>query len=166
MTETPPPSSVPAGQAFDAALSRGRAAIADPLPVLPKIDPTKAPARAVAEVRGLLSARFAHAVPAARAREQHQSTVRALDRLERRFYWQRLRAEFANFVITYRFAILGLLIAAILTVLAILYREAILAFVGGLRSAPVLPASSPVQPSMTTPLPSAPGTTVPGGATP
>jgi len=166
MTEVPASQPVPAGQAFDAALSRGRAAIADPLPVLPKIDPAKAPARAVAEVRGLLSARFAHAVPAARARELHQSTVRALDRLERRFYWQRLRVEFADFVITYRFAILGLLVAAILAVLAILYREAILAFVGGLRSAPVLPAPSPVQPSMTTPLPSAPGTTVPGGATP
>src|SRR5690606_34147390 len=65
MTEAPQSAPVPAGQAFDAALVRGQAAMAEPLPVLAKVDPERSAARTVGRLRETLAARFGWHAPAA-----------------------------------------------------------------------------------------------------
>ena len=144
MTGASDPTPASAAETFDAALVRGRAEAALPPPVLPPVDPEKAPARTAAGLRRMLSARFAHAVPAAEAALLHRQTVRALERLERRYFRRRVRMAIADFVMTYGFAILGFLVVAALVGLAIVFRDAILAFVGGLLASPPAPPA-PVQ---------------------
>lgn len=154
MSDTSTPRAATAGQAFDAALVRGRTAMAEPTPVLPKIEPSNAPARAVADLRAVLSARFSHAIPAAKTSELHRSTLRALHRLEREFYWRRVRLAVSHFMMTYWVIILALLMIAALGGLAFFARETILAFVNDLIAQPLAHPSP------------APGAAVPGAGGP
>lgn len=162
-SETP---QVPAAQAFDAALIRGRTAMAEPLPVLPKVDPAKTPARMVAESRGVLFARLAHAAPAAEAAELHGETVRALSRLRRRLVRRRVRVAVAGFLMTYWVAILSFLVTAVLMGLALLYREAIFTFIEGLLAQPPAAPGTGQSPANAAPPASSFGAPAPAGTKP
>lgn len=166
MTEAPQSASIPAGQAFDAALARGQAAMADPLPVLAKVDPERSAARDVGRLRETLAARFAWAAPAATVATLHRKSVADLVRLERRFYRRWIRVTIADFLLTYWLRILGALVVASLVVLAILYRDAIIASISALL--PKVPTPSPpVTPPQTPPSPTqAPAGASPAGTTP
>jgi len=166
MTEAPQSAPVPAYQAFDAALARGQAAMADPLPVLAKIDPERSAARDVGRLRETLAARFAWAAPAATVATLHRTSVADLVRLERRIYWRRIRVSVADFLLTYWLRILGALVVAGLVVLAILYRDAIIASISALLPkgpAPTPPAPPPANPPAPT---QAPAGASPAGTTP
>lgn len=166
MTEAPQSAPVPACQAFDAALARGEAAMADHLPVLAKIDPERSAARDVGRLRETLAARFAWAAPAATVATLHRKSVVDLVRLERRFYRRWIRVTIADFLLTYWLRILGALVVASLVVLAILYRDAIIASISAFLPkgpAPTPPAPPPANP----PAPvQAPAGASPAGSTP
>lgn len=162
MTDAPESVPVPAGQAFDAALARGRAAMADPLPVLAKVDREKVAARMVAELRGTLTARFAYAVPATRMAGVHRQSVQALGGLERRLRRRRARVVVGDFLRRNWLVILGLLVVAGLVGLAIVYREAMDAYVARLLA--TLPAPPQAPPAVAPP--AGPGAAAPTGTTP
>jgi hypothetical protein len=145
MTEGPASPSVSAGHAFDAALMRGRAARAEELPNLPKVTAANTSVQAVAELRGVLSARFAHGLPAAAAADLHREALRALSRLKRRLYWRRVRLAVADVLMTYGLPILGVLVVTALIGLAIVFRESILGFIWGLLAGSLSPPT-PVPP--------------------
>jgi hypothetical protein len=146
MTEAHAAAPVPAGQAFDAALARGRAALAEPAPDLPKVKPEQTAARMVASLRGALAARFAHAAPAARAAALHRKAVADLVRVERQLLWRHRRIAVAGVLKRYWLPVLGVGVAFALAALAITYRDAIIASARRLwpaASAPVGPAAPP-----------------------
>ncbi len=166
MTEAPQSAPVPAGQAFDAALVRGQAAMAEPLPVLAKVDPERSAARTVGRLRETLAARFGWHAPAATVARLHRTSVADLVRLERRIYWRRIRVSVADFLLTYWLRILGALVVAGLVVLAILYRDAIIASISALLPkgpAPTPPAPPPANPPAPT---QAPAGASPAGTAP
>ena len=96
----------------------------------------------------------------------HRKSVADLVRLERRFYRRWIRVTIANFLLTYWLRILGALVVASLLVLAILYRDAIIASISALLPtgpAPTPPAPPPANP----PAPvQAPTGASPAGTTP
>lgn len=159
MTNAPASPEVCAADAFDAALVRARAADGEPLPVLARTDPAKAPKRMVAELRGMLSHRFAHAVPAADAAALHRHTLRALGRMENRLRRRRIRTVVAHILRTYGWILLGLAAVAVLVGMAIVHFDAILTFVDGLRTS--APAPAPAAGS-----PAPPGAPAPAGTVP
>lgn len=162
MTDAPEPLPVPASQAFDAALVRGRAAMADPLPVLAKVDRKKMAARMVAELRGMLKARFAYSVPATMAAAVHRQSVQGLGRLERRWRRRRARVVVGDFLLRNWQVIMGLLVVAGIVGLAIAYREAIDAYVARLLAT----LSAPPQAPAAVAPPAGPGPAAPTGTTP
>ena len=149
MTEAPQSAPVPAGQAFAAALARGQAAMADPLPVLAKLDPERSAARDAGRLRETLAARFAWAVPVATVATLHRKSVADLVRLERQFYLRWIRVSVADFLLTYWLRILGALVVAGLVVVAVIYQEPIIAAISTLLPtgpAPTPPAPPPANP--------------------
>ena len=143
--------------------------MADHLPVLAKIDPERSAARDVGRLRETLAARFAWAAPAATVATVatlHRKSVVDLVRLERRFYRRWIRVTIADFLLTYWLRILGALVVASLVVLAILYRDAIIASISAFLPkgpAPTPPAPPPANP----PAPvQAPAGASPAGSTP
>lgn len=166
MTEAPASAPLPAGPAFDAAFARGQAAMADPLPVLATVNPERSAARTVGQLRETLAARFAWAAPAATVATLHGKSVADLVRLERQFYWRWIRVSVADFLLTYWLRILGALVVASLVVLAILYRDTIIASISALLPkgpAPTPPAPPPANPPAPT---QAPTGASPAGTTP
>lgn len=152
MTEVHASALVPAGQVFDAALARGQATMDDPMPVLAQVDPERSVARNVGMLSESLSARFAYSAPAARVAELHRKSVADLFRLERRFYWRWIRGTIADFLLSYWLAILIALVVVGLVVVAVIFREAIIASISALvPKAPVL--NPPAIPPQTLPVP-------------
>jgi hypothetical protein len=166
MTEAPASASIPTGQAFDAALARGRAAMADPLPVLAKVDPERSAARDVDRLRGTLATRFAWADPVAKVATLHRTSLADMVRLERRFYWRSIRVSVADFLLTHWLTILGAVVVAGLVVVAVIFRDAIIASFSAML--PKVPTPSPtVTPPQTLPAPvQAPAGASPAGTTP
>lgn len=166
MTEAPASAPLPAGPAFDAALARGQAAMADPLPVLAKLDPERSAARDVGRLRETLAARFAWAAPAVTVATLHRKSVADLVRLERQFYWRWIRVSVADFLLTHWLRILGALVVAGLVVVAVIYREPIIASISAMLSKATTP-SPPVTPPQPPPAPTqAPAGASPAGSTP
>jgi hypothetical protein len=166
MTEAPASAPVPAGPAFDAALARGQVAMAYPLPVLATVNPERSAARTVGRLRETLAARFAWAAPTATVVTLHRKSVADLVRLERQFYWRWVRVSVADFLLTYWLRILSALVVAGLVVLAVIYRDVIIASISALM--PKGPASTPpITPPQTLPAPvQAPAGASPAGTTP
>lgn len=146
MTQAPASAPVPACEAFDAALVRGQAVMAEPLPVLPKLEPERSAGRLVADLRGGLVSRFAYAGPVARAKALHRKSVEDLVQLERQLRWRRRRVAVAGFLMRYWLVILGVVVAVALVAFAITYREAIIGSVKRFwpaASTPAVPSSQP-----------------------
>jgi hypothetical protein len=152
MTNAPVTPERSASEAFDEALSRARATNNDPMPVLKRLEPAESPGRMVDELRRMLSLRFVHALPAAEAASLHRQATQALGRLARQLRWRRVRIALVNVILTYGWAILGLVFAGGLIAVAILYRDAIGSyFTDLLGPAPAAPpaaaTTSPAQPA-------------------
>lgn len=166
MTEAPASVPVPAGPEFDTALARGQAAMADPLPVLATVDPERSAALYVGRLHETLAARFAWAAPTVTLAALNRNAVADLVRLERRFYWRWIRVSVADFLLTHWLKIFSALLVIGLVVLAILYRDEIIASLSTLvpkGPAPPPPASLP--PNLSAPM-QAPAGTSPPGSTP
>jgi len=157
MIETPAPPSVSVGQAFDAALLRGRAAQAAALPDQQDVSPANDPAQTVAELRGMLSARFAHAVPAARAAALHRQAVLALGRIESRLFWRRVRITLADFLMTNWVAIMSVVVIVVLVGLLLVFGGVIFDVITGLFAAtPAPPAPATPTATIGPPVPKGP----------
>lgn len=166
MTDVPVTPELSASDGFDKALARARLSDSDPMPVLERQDPAASPARMVAELRKMLSLRFAHAAPAAQAASLNRQATQSLRRLARQLRWRRVRIALFDFMLTYGLIILGLVVAAALVTAAILYRDAIaVLFTDLLTPAPAAPpAATPAASPSVSPTP--PVQTAPTGTPP
>lgn len=146
MTDAPSSEPVSAQKFFDAALARGRAAMAEPLPVLKTLDPEKTTSRSMSELRGLIASRLSFVVPVSTASKLHGNSVKELGRLERRFYWRWLRLLVSTFLLRYGLIIVGLLLLVGLLLAIAIYQEEIANYISELAQkipSSTAPAATP-----------------------